>query len=194
MRSAHGATSCDCHAEGKPACTRLRVLGYDPASETSLLLCEPATGRTHQIRLHTLHVGHPVANDPLYRCALHPAAPVAGPGSGEDPAPKRARGQEGAAMATAGATAALTEGAVDAKAERAEEAEEEAEEAEVLWLHALRYWCDEPTGAPRFSYEAAPPEWAAPFLPLPPDSPPDGRVAPRLAPRLAASSLARPRQ
>ena len=186
VRSAHGATSCDCHAEGKPACTRLRVLGYDPASETSLLLCEPATGRTHQIRLHTLHVGHPVANDPLYRGALHPAAPVAGPGSGEDPAPKRARGQEGAAMATAGATAALTEGAVDAKAgveaERAEEAEE-AEEAEVLWLHALRYWCDEPTGAPRFSYEAAPPEWAAPFLPLPPDS---------LAP-MAASPPASPR-
>ena len=180
--SAQGATSCDCHPDGKAACTRLRVLGYDAASDTSLLLCEPATGRTHQIRLHSLHLGHPVANDPLY------LMPAAGQGSGEDPAPKRARGEVGPAMAAAATTAAATEEVVDAKAGAGAE-EAEAEEAEVLWLHALRYWCDEPTGAPRFSYEAAPPAWAAPFLPLPPDALAPMPASPPASPPASARPL-----
>jgi len=32
----------------------------------SLLLLRPKTGRTHQIRVHLRHLGHPVAGDPVY--------------------------------------------------------------------------------------------------------------------------------
>ena len=32
----------------------------------SLLQCQPETGRTHQIRVHTLHAGHPIAGDDRY--------------------------------------------------------------------------------------------------------------------------------
>lgn len=32
----------------------------------SLVACMPRTGRTHQIRVHLQHLGHPIAGDPLY--------------------------------------------------------------------------------------------------------------------------------
>ena len=36
------------------------------ATEASLLACHLETGRTHQIRVHMAHLGHPVLGDPLY--------------------------------------------------------------------------------------------------------------------------------
>jgi len=35
-------------------------------SYCSLLLCQPKTGRTHQIRVHLTAIGHPILGDPLY--------------------------------------------------------------------------------------------------------------------------------
>ncbi len=35
-------------------------------AEASLLACQLETGRTHQIRVHMAHLGHPVLGDPLY--------------------------------------------------------------------------------------------------------------------------------
>jgi 23S rRNA pseudouridine1911/1915/1917 synthase len=32
----------------------------------SLIECRPRTGRTHQIRVHLKHLGHPVTGDPQY--------------------------------------------------------------------------------------------------------------------------------
>ncbi|HVM90101.1 MAG TPA: RluA family pseudouridine synthase [Puia sp.] len=49
---------------GKEAITHYKVLerfGY-----TSLLQCELETGRTHQIRVHMQHIGHPLFNDETY--------------------------------------------------------------------------------------------------------------------------------
>ncbi len=37
---------------------------------TTLLRCELETGRTHQIRVHAAHIGHPVVGDPLYGTKL----------------------------------------------------------------------------------------------------------------------------
>lgn len=49
---------------GKPAVTHFRVIQF--MSRYSLVECILETGRTHQIRVHMSHIGHPVVNDPLY--------------------------------------------------------------------------------------------------------------------------------
>ena len=49
---------------GKPAKTRIRLSRR--YGEWSLVQCQPLTGRTHQIRVHALHAGHPVAGDERY--------------------------------------------------------------------------------------------------------------------------------
>ncbi|MBE2259487.1 MAG: RluA family pseudouridine synthase [Rhodobacteraceae bacterium] len=51
---------------GKPSRSRYRVLGHDPASNTSRLALIPETGRTHQLRVHLQAIGHPIVGDALY--------------------------------------------------------------------------------------------------------------------------------
>ena len=51
---------------GKTAITDYRVLGTIPENDTSLILCDLHTGRTHQIRVHMLHIGTPILADPIY--------------------------------------------------------------------------------------------------------------------------------
>ncbi|MEO9001028.1 MAG: RluA family pseudouridine synthase, partial [Rhodanobacter sp.] len=54
---------------GKTARTNYRVLEKfgDPARPfASLVECRLETGRTHQIRVHLTHIGHPLVGDPLY--------------------------------------------------------------------------------------------------------------------------------
>lgn len=49
---------------GKPSRTNWRVLERDePICKLAL---EPVTGRTHQLRVHCAHVGHPILGDPQY--------------------------------------------------------------------------------------------------------------------------------
>ncbi|KAJ0988778.1 hypothetical protein J5N97_007134 [Dioscorea zingiberensis] len=50
--------------KGKAACTKFTRIITDGIY--SLVLCKPVTGRTHQIRVHLQHIGHPIANDELY--------------------------------------------------------------------------------------------------------------------------------
>ena len=53
-------------AHGKPSLTRWQSLGDGPWPDTTRLLLEPQTGRTHQLRVHLLAIGHPIVGDPLY--------------------------------------------------------------------------------------------------------------------------------
>ena len=50
----------------KPSQTVFSVVQYDSKTDSTILLCRPMTGRTHQIRLHLQFLGHPIANDPNY--------------------------------------------------------------------------------------------------------------------------------
>lgn len=50
----------------KESQTKFKLRWYDERSHTSLLECYPKTGRTHQIRVHLNHIGHPIINDENY--------------------------------------------------------------------------------------------------------------------------------
>ena len=119
---------------GKPAVTEFCVLAASPGADLSpgtpaalaaaplpaagaaLVHCEPLTGRTHQIRVHLAHAGHPIVGDDVYgltgpwiaRQALHAAAlTVAHPRSG---APLRLAAPLPADMAAALGALGLPEG------------------------------------------------------------------------------------
>jgi tRNA pseudouridine32 synthase / 23S rRNA pseudouridine746 synthase len=51
---------------GKLAVTRYQSLQINEHSTQTLCRLEPETGRTHQLRLHMQHLGHPIVGDRLY--------------------------------------------------------------------------------------------------------------------------------
>lgn len=54
---------------GKPSQTHYRVLSYQ--NDVTLVELIPVTGRSHQLRVHMLSLGHPILGDRLY---AHPQA------------------------------------------------------------------------------------------------------------------------
>ncbi|MBK4768666.1 MAG: bifunctional tRNA pseudouridine(32) synthase/23S rRNA pseudouridine(746) synthase RluA [Pantoea sp. Morm] len=55
---------------GKPAQTEYQVLAYD-ADNSARVQLKPITGRSHQLRVHLLALGHPILGDRFY---AHPEA------------------------------------------------------------------------------------------------------------------------
>ncbi|MDO8775446.1 MAG: pseudouridine synthase [Burkholderiaceae bacterium] len=54
------------HQHGKPSMTRWRVLPHNAQDETTRVELEPVTGRSHQLRVHLLALGHAIVGDALY--------------------------------------------------------------------------------------------------------------------------------
>jgi tRNA pseudouridine32 synthase / 23S rRNA pseudouridine746 synthase len=61
-----------CHARGRPSVTVWRVLAREDG--VTRLSLAPKTGRSHQLRVHLLSLGHPILGDAFY---AHPAARAA---------------------------------------------------------------------------------------------------------------------
>jgi 23S rRNA pseudouridine1911/1915/1917 synthase len=59
--------------DGAPAVTRYETA--ETWESAALVRVQPVTGRTHQIRVHMRHIGHPIVGDPLY-AAEFPVPPV----------------------------------------------------------------------------------------------------------------------
>ncbi|WP_246540419.1 pseudouridine synthase [sulfur-oxidizing endosymbiont of Gigantopelta aegis] len=58
------------HEQGKAAQTYWQIIASPtdsrPLNNTSRVLLTPITGRSHQLRVHMLALGHPIIGDPLY--------------------------------------------------------------------------------------------------------------------------------
>lgn len=52
------------NSDGKPSETRFQIV--QKFANATLVMASPITGRTHQIRVHTAHAGHPIACDDKY--------------------------------------------------------------------------------------------------------------------------------
>lgn len=59
---------------GKRAVTHYRTL--EPLAGATLVECGLETGRTHQVRVHMAHIGHPLVGDPVYGRARKPLSDV----------------------------------------------------------------------------------------------------------------------
>lgn len=53
-----------CYTNGKPSQTRYQVAKYE--ERTTLLRLLPITGRSHQLRVHSMEIGHPIVGDEFY--------------------------------------------------------------------------------------------------------------------------------
>ena len=54
------------HQTGKPSLTHWRVLSHSPSDATTRVELQPVTGRSHQLRVHLLALGHAIVGDRLY--------------------------------------------------------------------------------------------------------------------------------
>ena len=64
-RCAGSLITREVRADGKASLTQYTVLATGGGH--SLVRCVPKTGRTHQLRVHFAHIGHPMAGDDLYK-------------------------------------------------------------------------------------------------------------------------------
>ena len=64
-RDPHNRTKRGVHPLGKPAVTHYEPVERFPGGVT-LLRCRLETGRTHQIRVHMQHIGHPLVGEQVY--------------------------------------------------------------------------------------------------------------------------------
>lgn len=146
---------------GKPSVTKFRRILYDPHSNTSVVRCFPQTGRTHQIRVHLRHIGHPIANDPVYLSEY-----VWGPSLGQE-LDQKGVDEVIARLDAIGKTRGCSlwihpqEDGEFLTGELCPECGTELYSDPGpndldLWLHAFRYSCDE------WLYQTAFPRWAVP--------------------------------
>ena len=76
-RDPHNRTKRGVHPMGKPAVTHYEVVERFPG--LTLLRCRLETGRTHQIRVHMQHIGHPLVGEQVYSASRRSHLKIAFP-------------------------------------------------------------------------------------------------------------------
>ncbi|KAF7834067.1 RNA pseudouridine synthase 7 [Senna tora] len=143
-------------AKGKAACTKFTRISSN--GTYSIVLCEPITGRTHQIRVHLQYLGHPIANDMLYLSEQT-----------VDRSSKGSSADRSVLLSDAGLTSSIGEKelneckgdstgdfSIDPKCTNCPNLAPKGYDGhdEGLWLHCFRY------SGPGWTYECPYPEWA----------------------------------
>ncbi|KAK4569146.1 hypothetical protein RGQ29_004515 [Quercus rubra] len=141
--------------KGKAASTKFTQINTDGTH--SIVLCEPITGRTHQIRVHLQYTGHPIANDMLYlsehvigRSAGRMSADRAAANSGHSPEfifHDNCPGEENS----------RDDFSIDPMCTNCPNLAPKGYDGleEGLWLHCFRY------SGPGWTYECPYPDWAS---------------------------------
>ncbi len=84
-RHPHAREKMAVRASGREAITHWEIQesfnGKDGKPVAALLTCQLETGRTHQIRVHLAHIGHPLLGDGVYGSHFKTKASHLGPGS-----------------------------------------------------------------------------------------------------------------
>lgn len=163
-----GLHRCDA-LHGKPSVTRVRLAAFDASNDTSVVVCEPLTGRTHQIRLHLQYLGYPIVNDPVYG-----AVPGLDPGVADDVTNDEEFDEIAElddvqqALATEGETVTSGEGETDeARLKRMcrlcrRQAELKLRHGgAMIFLHSARFVAPASDGADAHDWRAPLPEWCA---------------------------------
>ncbi|CAN6472255.1 unnamed protein product [Victoria cruziana] len=150
--------------KGKLARTRFYRISTNGVH--SIVKCEPITGRTHQIRVHLQHLGHPIANDSLYLSEGYSDYLVKPPndsksvGSMEQPAKKckSSRNDQISYQLCGDKDLDVDEAfVIDPMCTNCPNLPPKGyeEHEEGLWLHCVRY------SGPDWTYECPYPEWAS---------------------------------
>ncbi|XP_068666171.1 RNA pseudouridine synthase 7 [Aristolochia californica] len=143
---------------GKTACTKFTRISTNGTHST--VSCEPLTGRTHQIRVHLLHAGYPIANDALYLSQV--VCERSASGTGADGAALLTREQLSVEYGfpcgnhSSEEVSSCEDFSVDPMCTNCPNLAPKGYDAseEPLWLHCVRY-----TG-PGWQYECPYPDWA----------------------------------
>ncbi|XP_022988439.1 RNA pseudouridine synthase 7-like [Cucurbita maxima] len=151
------STAEDTPTKGKAAQTKFTRVCSDGVH--SIVLCEPITGRTHQIRVHLQYTGYPIANDALYLTKETSGRSV-----------QKTTADGAAAISACSRARDIQEDCVHARNEKSNEdfridpmctncpnlaPKGYDREEEGLWLHCVQY------SGPGWIYECPYPEWAS---------------------------------
>ncbi|ANB11516.1 bifunctional DRAP deaminase/tRNA pseudouridine synthase RIB2 [Sugiyamaella lignohabitans] len=151
-------------ANRKPAQTKFKLVRYDLKDDSSLVKCVPVTGRTHQIRKHLALMGHPIANDSLYKRPVFREISLL-------LEKKNIESEKEHESAVSEAFTRLQLAAKQSRLDKLETGNETCPECQVqlfkdstpdemfIYLHARQYTCQE-NGVTKWDYQAPLPPWA----------------------------------